>query len=195
MSELYFELKPFSTKTETGRKGTVGRFGEVTVSYPRKGWSDNASTLIELQLRGERLPPATYTSVGTNRPTLKEFQFLLDGHPVELHFNRRGLRNKDRAMKVACRGRSYEYIVAGTKKGSVLRRTDLKITMVRAKNTSGKGISSFYTVTGEADEIDLALAIVFEEVDTFDLTKFGATAAALNKIYNLPRTNEPTATD
>ncbi|MFD4761401.1 hypothetical protein ACFWOJ_21740 [Streptomyces sp. NPDC058439] len=195
MNEFKFELKPFTTKQEVGHKGTVGPFGEVTVAYMRKKWSDTTESKIELHLHGEQMPEATYRSLGTNQPTLKDPYLLLDGTPVELNFNKRAFRNKARALKLTYQERSFEYTVTGVGKGGILCRPGVKINIARTKNPTGKGISSFGTVTGEPDAIDLALAIVFEEVDTFDLTSSGAAAAALNKIYNLPRANDGNCAD
>ncbi|MCX4788549.1 hypothetical protein OG369_20960 [Streptomyces sp. NBC_01221] len=190
MNELRFELKQFSTKEENGRLGTVGPFGEVTVVFTRKKWRDRSvNNYTEVRVHGENMPGALYRAAGRPRPGLKDARLLIDGVPVGLDFNKRAFRNKTRALKLTCQGRTYEYTVTGVDKGSVLRRTGMEITITRDKSTTGKGHSSFGTVTGEADGVDLALAIVFEEVDTFDLTSMGAATAAFNRIVT-PRTTD-----
>ncbi|MDL2077660.1 hypothetical protein QNN03_14565 [Streptomyces sp. GXMU-J15] len=167
----------------------------MTLSYPRKRWSDTAETWIELHLYGGRIPEITYQSRGVGRPTLKDPLLLLGEHTVELDFNKHAFRAKARALKLAHQGRTYEYVATGANKGGTLRGSAVEITTTRNKNPTGKGVSTFGSATGEVDAIDLALAILFEEVDTFDLTSFGATATALNKIRNLARSNESASMD
>ncbi|MFJ5776537.1 hypothetical protein [Streptomyces sp. NPDC093094] len=195
MTELKFELKPFLTKKEAGRSGTVGDFGEVTLSYPRKKWSDTTETRIELRLHGESIPETTYRSHGRSQPTLKDPLLLLDGVTVDLDFNMRAFRARARALKLTYHERAYEYVVTRAKKVGTLRRAGAEITTTRAKNPTGKGFSTFGSAAGEVDAIDLALAIVFDEVDTFDLTALGATASALNRVRNLASSHDSASTD
>ncbi|WP_217140649.1 hypothetical protein [Streptomyces sp. AC627_RSS907] len=53
-------------------------------------------------------------------------------------------------------------------------------------------MSSISTATGEADPLGLALAIIFEGVDTLELTTAGAVSGRLNRLLYSPRWNEPT---
>ncbi len=190
MNEIMFELSPFSTKEEEGRAGTAGPFGDVTVSVPRRKRRDkNVSNYTEVRVHGEHIPEVLYRALGRPRPHLKDARLLIDGASVELDFNKNALRNKSRALKLTHQGRTYEYAVTGNRKGAVLRRTGAEITISREKSTTGKGVSSFGTASGNVEAIDLALAVVFEEVDTFDLTSFGAATTAFNRLVT-PRTND-----
>ncbi|MGW3494268.1 hypothetical protein [Streptomyces sp. NPDC001020] len=193
MTEFQFELRPFFHKVEHGRKGTVGPFGDVTVEAERKKPSVKAgSRQLEVRLYGDQMPEVVYRTVGPGRPTLKNARLTIDGNPAQLDFNTKALRSAARALKLTYQGRSYEYSVAGFEKGATLRRSDVLITLTRGKNSAGKGMSSFGTAIGDVDAVDLALAIVFEEVDTMELTPSGAVSGALNRLLN-PRSNEPSA--
>ncbi|MFE2936573.1 MULTISPECIES: hypothetical protein [unclassified Streptomyces] len=185
-----FELNQFSTKEEEGRAGTVGPFGEVTVSVPRRKWRDkNVSNYTEVRVHGENIPEVLYRALGRPRPCLKDALLLINGTSVDLVFNRKALRNKSRALNLTHQGCTYEYTVTGSRKGSVLRRTGAEITITRDKSKTGKGVSSFGTASGDVEAIDLALAVVFEEVETFDLTSLGAATTAFNWLVT-PRTND-----
>ncbi|MFE3151212.1 hypothetical protein ACFXJ6_31850 [Streptomyces sp. NPDC059218] len=190
MSEIKFELKPFTTKKESGRKGLVEPYGEVSLGYARKKWSTSTANPIELRLHGTNIPDATYTSLGAHRPTLKNPHLLLDSTPVEMSFKSRAFRKKDRVLRLSWLDRTYDYTVTGANKGSILRRPGVEVSIERKKNSSGKGLSSWGTATGESDAIDLALAIIFEEVDTMDLTTYAATLEVINKAIT-PRRHEP----
>ncbi|TGB06024.1 hypothetical protein [Streptomyces sp. MZ04] len=193
MTEFQFELKPFFRKTEHGRQGVVGAFGEVTVEAERKKRSiRTASRQLEVRLHGEQMPEVVYRTVGPGRPTLKNAVLAVDGHSVQLEFNSKAIRNTSRALKLSYQERLYEYIVTGFDKGAALRRPGVLISLTRGKNTAGKGMSTFGTVSGEADAVDLALAVIFEEVDTQELTTSGAASEAVNRLLN-PRANETPA--
>ncbi|WP_326656391.1 hypothetical protein [Streptomyces sp. NBC_00385] len=188
--EIAFELEPYSTKEEEGRAGTAGAFGEIAVASPRGKWRDKpVDNSTEIRVRGEKLPEVLYRAVGRPRPGLKDARLLIDGVPVELAFNERAFRNSARALQLTFQGRAYAYTVTGAEKGSVLRRTGMEISIIRGEGRGRKGRSSVGTIAGEADGIDLALAVIFEEVDTFALTSGGAAIAAFNWVVT-PRTTD-----
>jgi hypothetical protein len=190
MAEYRFELRPFFGKRQHGRKGVVGTFGEVTVEASRKKPSVKAgSRQLEVRLHGEQMPEVHYQTVGPGQPTLRNARITIDGHSVQLNFNGKGFRNVSRALKLTHQERSYEYVAARLERGGTLARPGVLISITRGKNTAGKGTSSFGVVTGAADAVDLALAILFEEVDTLELTTSGAVSGALNRLLN-PRSNE-----
>jgi hypothetical protein len=137
------------------------------------------------------MPVVSYQTVGPGRPTIRNARLTIDGDLVKLDFNSKGLRNTSRALRLTYQGRRYEYVAARLAEGGTLTRTGVLISLTRGKNSAGKGMSSFGAVTGEADAVDLALAILFEEVDTLELTTSGGVSAALNRLLN-PRSNEPT---
>ncbi|MFJ7626590.1 hypothetical protein ACIQZN_08885 [Streptomyces sp. NPDC097595] len=190
MSEITFELRPVITRKESGRRGLVGPYGEVTLGHTRIKWPWSAAKPLELRLHGAQVPDATYTSLSTYRPTLKAPHLVLDGTPVDMSFKSCAFRKKDRVLRLSWLDRTYDYTVTGMKKGAVLRRPGVEITTERRKNPAGKGLCSWGTATGECDAIDLALAVLFEEVDTFELTTYAAMSEVFNKVTT-PRRPEP----
>ncbi len=190
MTEFEFELKPFFHKSRRGRQGVVGALGNVTVEAEyRKRSIRTASRQLEVCLRGERVPEAVYRTIGPGRPTLRNATLAIDGQAVGLGFNGRGISNASRALRLKYQDQAYEYTVTGFDKGAVLRGPSTVISLTRRKNSTGKGMSTVGTVTGEADPVGIALSILFEEVDTVELTTSGASSHALNRILN-PRANE-----
>ncbi|MEW2266359.1 hypothetical protein ACGF5T_00090 [Streptomyces sp. NPDC047853] len=193
MTDFSFELTPFFLKKVYGHSGVVGGFGEVTVEVERrKGFSKTPGVHCEVRLRGDRMPEVTYRTVGPGRPTLKNSRLTADGHLCEMSYNSKGLSNSSRALRLICQERVYEYCVTSHGKGATLRRPGVAVTLNRAKSTAGKGMSSFGAATGEVDSLDLALAVVFEGVDTLELTTVGAVSETLNRLLYSPRRNEPT---
>ncbi|APY86967.1 hypothetical protein DCW30_30045 [Streptomyces alfalfae] len=190
MTEFEFELTPFFHKARRGRQGVVGAFGDVTVEAEyRKRSIKTASRQLDVRMQGERLPGAIYRTIGPGRPTLRNATLAVDGQAVRLDFNARGIRNAARALRLTYQDRSYEYAVTGFDKGAVLRGPGTVVSLTRRKSGTGPGMSTVGAVTGEADPIGIALAILFEEVDTIELTTSGAASHALNRILN-PRANE-----
>uniref|UniRef100_A0AAU2V4B8 Uncharacterized protein n=1 Tax=Streptomyces sp. NBC_00003 TaxID=2903608 RepID=A0AAU2V4B8_9ACTN len=193
MYKFEFELLKYSNKKETGHAGLVGPFGHVTTKLPKTTfWRGKGVTgCSEVQLDGEHLPHTLYRcDASAVRPTLEMGHLSIEGTEVPFDFNRRAFRNKSRALTIRWADRDYRYSVLQLDRRFALERSGAHIGFDRRKSSTGKGTSSFGVGTGNVDSIDLALAIIFEEVDTTALTSLGATSAAINKIYNLPRSNE-----
>lgn len=199
MSEFQFELEwyrgkklPGHAEKVHGLTGTVGAFGDVTVEVEwRKPGLKGGHRQYETRLYGERMPDVVFRTVGPPKPSLRNARFDVAGERVPLDYNAKALRNKDRALRMTCQGRSYEYVVAGFERGATLSRPGVEITMTRGKNPRGKGHGSFGTVTGaaEADALDLALAIVFEHIETRELTTSDRVSGLLGKVLD-PRPGE-----
>ncbi|MEL3944808.1 MULTISPECIES: hypothetical protein [Streptomyces] len=192
MADFQFELLRYTRKKVRGYSGTVGPFGEVTIeSEWRKGSIKTAHRQQEVRLLGEQMPEVVYRTVGPGRPMLRNARLLIEGELARLTFNSKAFRNKARALRIDCGERSYEYVVTRLAKGATLSRPGIEISFTRGKNAQGKwGCQG--TVSGEADALDLALAIVFEDVDTMELTTTGHATEAIHRFLN-PRSNEPIA--
>ncbi|NBE54035.1 hypothetical protein [Streptomyces boluensis] len=191
MTDFRFELRPFHRKRHSGREGLVGAFGAVAVEATWRKQSIRAgSRQLEVRLFGDHMPQVVYRTVGPGRPTLRNARLTIDGHAVQLTFNRGALSNASRALKLQYQDRSYAYVAAKSGKGGALSRPGVLITLARRDGSTGKGKNTFGTVTGNADVVDLALAVLFEEIDTLELTTSGAVSGALNRLLN-PRSNEP----
>ncbi|MFD5701238.1 hypothetical protein [Streptomyces lasiicapitis] len=171
--------------------GTVGPFGDVTVEVEgRKPALKGGHRQYEVRLYGERMPDVVYRTVGPARPSLKNARLDVDGERVPLAFDAKAVRNASRALRMTCRGRSYVYAVARFERGATLSRPGVEITTTRGTSSRGKGhAATFGTATGDADAVDLALALVFEHIETRELTASDRWSALLGKVLD-PRPEE-----
>lgn len=176
---LEFELMPFSISTKkelpkAGLKGDVGEFGHVTVERcpiyrPLEKGMDT------VQLSGPAFPEVRFRGKRrSGRPSLFKAELTVDGRPAELQLNTRALRKGHRALRIAYEDREYVYSVAGLGKAKVLERGDVQVTMESGQYIPSAGTVCTGTATGPFDAVDLAVAIVLEEVDTDVLTLGGA---------------------
>lgn len=197
MAEFQFELEwyrgkklPGHTEKVHGLTGTVGPFGDVTVEVEwRKPGLKGGHRQYEVRLFGERMPDVVYRTVGPAKPSLRNARFDVAGERVPLDFNAKAFRNASRALRMTCQGRPYAYAVAGFERAATLSRPGAGITMTRGKNPRGGGSGSFGTATGDADALDLALAIVFEHIETQELTASDRISGLLNRVLD-PRPGE-----
>ncbi|WP_395575332.1 hypothetical protein [Streptomyces sp. BK79] len=176
---LTFELSPYSVRPKkelptTGIKGDVGHFGAVVVERcplhrPLAQGMDTA------RLTGPAFPETIFRGKRrSGRPSLFKAELTLDGRPANLRFNARALRKEDRALHIAYEGRDYVYTVKGLGKERVLQREGVQVTMAPGCHVPPATTYSAGTATGPVDAVDLAIAIVLEEVDTDALTVGGA---------------------
>ncbi len=181
---LRFELTPYSVKPKkelpaVGLRGEVGRFGEVTVERcplfrPGDKGMDTA------RLSGPAFPETVFRGKRrSGRPSLFKAELTVDGRRAELRFNARALRKEDRALHIAYEGRAYVYSVEGLGKPRVLERPGVTVALEDGQFVPGAdGTPSAGTATGPVDAVDLAIALVLEQVDTDALTLGGAIASS-----------------
>ncbi|WP_234328213.1 hypothetical protein [Streptomyces sp. NRRL S-37] len=175
-----FELLPYRTEAtkrerpKAGVEGDVGPFGPVVVErcplhQPLEKGMDTARlsgpAFPETVLRGKRR---------SGRPSLFKAELTLDGRHAELRFNAKALKREDRVLRIAYDGREYAYSSEGLGKAKVLRREGVRVSIGLGRQIPPAGIAGAGTATGPVDAVDLALAIVLEEVDTDVLTLTGA---------------------
>ncbi|MGC5564977.1 hypothetical protein ACPYPG_19350 [Streptomyces sp. FR-108] len=159
---------------KAGIEGKVGDFGSVTVERcplyrPLEKGMDT------VRLSGPAFPEASFRGKRrSGRPSLFKAELTLGGRHAELRFNARALRKEDRALHIAYEGRKYLYSAEGLGKAKVLARGGIRITMEPGRFIPSAGTVRAGTATGPADAVDLAIAIVLEEVDTDVLTLGGA---------------------
>ncbi|KUF17561.1 hypothetical protein [Streptomyces silvensis] len=190
MTDYQFELRPYFQKKIRGRKGIVGAFEEVTVAAERrKGFARTTGVHMDVRVYGEKMPDLLYQTVGPGEPTLKNARLTLAGQPVRLHFDDKAYRTTARALHLDYQDRSYEYVVTRARKSASLSRPGVTVSLTRGPSPAKKGMSSFGSVTGEADAVDLALAVAFEEIDTGELTAGGAISSTVNRLL-FPGRNE-----
>ncbi|GGT95006.1 hypothetical protein [Streptomyces coeruleorubidus] len=174
-----FELTPYSVSTKkelpkAGVKGDVGHFGSVTVERcplyrPLEKGMDTASlsgpAFPETNFRGKRR---------SGKPSLFKAELTLGGRHAELRFNARALRKEDRALRIAYEGREYVYSSEEWGSVKVLEREGVRVSIEPGRHVPPTTTCRAGTATGPVDAMDLAIAIVLEEVDTEVLTLGGA---------------------
>ncbi|UOB11009.1 hypothetical protein MQE23_18885 [Streptomyces sp. HP-A2021] len=176
---LKFDLTPYriSSKKElpkAGIKGEVEHFGSFTVERcplyrPLEKGMDTA------RLSGPAFPETTFRGKRrSGQPSLFKAELTLDGRHAELRFNARALRKEDRALRIAYEGREYVYSVEGLGAANVLEREGVRVAIEPGQYIPSAGTVRAGTATGPVDAVDLAIAIVLEEVDTDVLTLGGA---------------------
>ncbi|MGX1542311.1 hypothetical protein [Streptomyces adustus] len=131
------------------------------------------------ELFGECLPHTEYTGIGSGYPSLSGAKLSVAGQDVSLRHNSLGLNRHTRALKLSYQDRSYTYTATGYAKPSQLVRDGVQITVGPGSTGSprDRGVRTGYAV-GTVDAVDLALALIFEVVDTSTLTLGGALVSA-----------------
>ncbi|NGO45756.1 hypothetical protein [Streptomyces ureilyticus] len=176
---LKFELLPYKITSkkelpQAGVKGDVGHFGSVTVERcplyrPLEKGMETA------RLSGPAFPETTFRGKRrSGQPSLFKAELTLDGRRAELRFNARALRKGDRALRIAYEGREYVYSSEELGSVKVLEREGVRVSIEPGRHVPPATTFSAGTATGPVDAVDLAIAIVLEEVDTEVLTLSGA---------------------
>lgn len=178
MGDFTFELEPFENGTQRGKRGTVGSFGDVMVFYVKPVRQQQSQLMPRTELVAERLPQTSVTGVGTGgRPSLTRAAMEVDGVAGTLKYNAFGIRRASRALHIGYADRHYTYTY--TKSMAIeLRREGAHVAIKRGRFVPGVGRYRAGSAQGAVDEIDLAIAIVFEAVDTDSLSLGTALASA-----------------
>lgn len=154
---LEFELLPYNTTPKKHSK-----------ELPKAGVKGDVG-------RGPAFPETTFRGKRRmGRPSLFKAELTLDGRPAELRFNGRALRKEDRALRIAYEGREYVYSVEELGSVAVLKREGVRVSIGPGRHVPPATTFRAGTATGPVDAVDLAIAIVLEEVDTDVLTLGGA---------------------
>ncbi|MFE2050354.1 hypothetical protein ACFXAS_17825 [Streptomyces sp. NPDC059459] len=177
---LRFELLPYSTRLRNelptaGLKGDVGCFGSVVVErcplyQPLGKGMDTA------RLSGPAFPETVFRGKRrSGRPSLFRAELSVGERPAELRFNARALRKTARVLRIAYGSREYVYSSRGLGKANVLERGDVRVSIELGRQIPPAALARAGTAIGAVDSVDLAMAIVLEEVDT-DVLTLGGTA-------------------
>lgn len=185
ISGFAFEMRPYSTKAEVGVEGIAGRFGRVATIRAKPRWRRKKDSCdFEVRLQGDHMPETVYRA----RLPIDDFRentsLTVDGVPVTFDFNRHAIRTRSRALRINYRDRSYRYTVVQPRREFVLERTGVTVALDAVKDAEGRKGRARHrvAVTGGADAIDIALAVVLREVDTTALTSFGAVLASVGAV-------------
>lgn len=177
MGDFTFELEPFENGAQRGKRGIVGPFGDVMVFYV-KPVRQQSQAMPRTELVAERLPQTSVTGVGAGgRPSLTRAVMEVGDVAVTLKYNSFGIRRASRALHITYANRDYTYTYT-TSMDIELRREGARVAIKRGRFVQGVGRYRTGSVHGAVDEVDLAIAIVFEAVDTDSLSLGTALASA-----------------
>ncbi|MET9362934.1 hypothetical protein ABZX93_18715 [Streptomyces sp. NPDC006632] len=183
MSDVTFELRSYWTKTHLGIAGPAGPFGEVSTRESRPRLRSKLQLPYQgVELLGDAMPEAAYRSPGTKTECTPDSTLTVDGVAAEFDFNRRALRNTSRALHIAWGERRYTYTVLRVFRSFALERDGVRVAF--QERTEGKERVHAGSVTGAADAVDLAIAVLFQRVDTSALTSVGAVSMALDAVFS-----------
>ncbi|MFJ2819419.1 hypothetical protein [Streptomyces sp. NPDC087294] len=173
VTDFEFELTPIMTRDAQGVRGKIGPFGEVDVrSILAVGTTQHNQTV----LAGERFPETVFSGGGSGGvPSLDGGWLQLNGVPVRIDLRVKGVRKGSRWLDMWYLDRQYTYKSGGQGKEAVLSRGSVTVTIDRA--VGRQGVERVGKAEGEADATDLAMALIFEQVDTACLTLTGALLA------------------
>ncbi|MEU2767084.1 MULTISPECIES: hypothetical protein [Streptomyces] len=158
---------------KSGVTGDIGVFGPVAVE--RSALYNPLNKGMETAwLSGQAFPKTVFRGKRrSGQPSLHKAELTLAGKPAELRFNSRALRKEARRLHIAYERRTYVYSVERPGKPRVLEREGAKVEIEISRHMPPTGYVSPGTATGSVDAVDLAIAIVLEEVDTDVLTLVG----------------------
>ncbi|MGX1813736.1 hypothetical protein ACWIGD_07700 [Streptomyces albidoflavus] len=176
---MKFELAAYENggnarDAKEGLQGAVGRFGYVIVEHA-KVYRRAERGMDSVRLSGPSFPVTVFRGKRRNsQPSLAKAELTLDARPVGLRFNSRAVRKQDRALRISYDGREYIYSSDGMGKPNSLVRDGVRITLELGDFIPSVGMCRNGEAVGPVDPVDLAIAIVLEEVDTDALTLSGA---------------------
>ncbi|MEU6108989.1 hypothetical protein ABZ853_11385 [Streptomyces albidoflavus] len=174
-----FELVEYRSKggrdgDKAGLTGDLGVFGPVAVERFTL-YNPLSRGMDTVTLTGPALPETVFRGKRrAGQPSLFKASLTVGGQRAELHFNSRALRKSARRLHIAFEGRAYVYSVEGLGHPRVLERDGAKVEIPNALYMPPKGYVGRGVATGQVDAVDLAIAIVLEEVDTDVLTLTGS---------------------
>jgi hypothetical protein len=162
--------------------GQVNGLGVIQVAFPTEH-SDYPSEYCEVAVTGENFPLVTYLGLRyLRRPLLARGELRVDWDPAELSRNVWWPGRKGRGLRIQVKGREYTYVERGSRRVHELVRPGVGILMRRSSWTTPRTISG--TCQGEADALDISVALVFEAVYTRNLSTPGALLSLPGRFLN-----------
>ncbi|MFJ8715103.1 hypothetical protein ACIRD9_18250 [Streptomyces violaceus] len=162
--------------------GHVEGLGRIELTFPTE-YSDYTSEYCEVAVSGESFPLTTYLGLRyLRRPLLASGELRVDWDPAELSRNVWWLGRRGRALRILAKGRAYTYAERGGKRSHELVRSGAVVHMRRSSWSNPRTLSG--TCLGEADALDISLALVLEGVYTRNLTTRGALVSLPGRFLN-----------
>lgn len=170
MNDFTFELEPFENDAQWGMRGLIGPYGETMVFHVKPVKEHTRGAMLRTHLVSEHLPETYVDGIGMGgRPSTVKATMQVGGVAGTLKYNSFGLRRTSRALHITYSGRLYTY--SYTKGLNVeLSRSGAQVAIKTGRFVRGTGHYRNGSIQGAVDEVDLAIAIVFEAVDTGPLS-------------------------
>ncbi|MFJ6553863.1 hypothetical protein ACIQNT_16700 [Streptomyces luteogriseus] len=162
--------------------GDVGGLGRVELAFPAEH-SDYPSEYCEVAVSGESFPLVTYLGLRyLRRPLLARGELRVDWDPADLSRNVWWPGRGGRALRIRLKERTYTYVERGGKRRHELVRPGASVHMTRSSWRNPSTISG--TWTGDADALDIGVALVLEGVYTRNLSLSGALVSLPGRFFN-----------
>ncbi|MFF7450628.1 MULTISPECIES: hypothetical protein [unclassified Streptomyces] len=187
MSTVTFELRRAETvKGARGEVlswvGDVAGLGHIELVFPAD-YSHYPSEYTEVAVRGDSVPLTTYIGLGyLQRPLLARGELNIDWEPAALSRQAWRFGRDARALRIRVKGRTYAYVQRGGKRRHELVRPGAAVHMRRSSWVKPRTITG--TCLGEADALDISIALVLEGVYTRNLSVTGALVSLPGRILN-----------
>jgi hypothetical protein len=167
MPHFTFELEPFDNQAQQGHRGTVGPYGEVMAFHIKPVGPTRPNQMMRVEMLAEHLPEVRIEGIGVEgRPSLHKGTIHIGGTPGTLAYNSLGMTRAARALHIEHGARQWTFMY--TKRltdDKELRRPGMRIAARAGVPVDRVGIGRHFTVHGDADETDLAIAIALQRVD------------------------------
>lgn len=162
--------------------GQVGGLGRIELAFPTEH-SDYPSEYCEVAVSGESLPLVTYLGLRyLRRPLLARGELRVDWDPADLSRNVWWPGKKGRALHISVKGRTYSYVERSGKRSHQLIRPGVSVRMTRSSWRNPNTLSGAWS--GDADALDIGIAIVLEGVYTRNLSLPGALVSLPGRFLN-----------
>ncbi len=162
--------------------GQVNGLGEIQLALPTE-YGDHPPEYCEVAVSGQAFPLATYLGLlFLRRPLLARGELRLDWDTAELSRSVWWPGKKGRALRVRVKERTYTYAQLGGKRSHELTRSGAGVRMSRSSWTNPRAISG--TCLGDADALDISIALVMEGVYTRNLSASGALVSLPGRFLN-----------
>ncbi|MEU0999294.1 hypothetical protein [Streptomyces tibetensis] len=156
--------------------------GRIELAFPTEH-SDYPSEYCEVAVTGEGFPLVTYLGLRyLRRPLLARGELRVDWDPADLSRNVWWPGKKGRALHIKVKGRTYTYAEWGGKRRHELVRPGASVRITRSSWRNPSTLSG--TWSGEADALDIGVALVLEGVYTRNLSLPGTLVSLPGRFLN-----------
>ncbi|MER5829252.1 hypothetical protein ABT116_00205 [Streptomyces sp. NPDC002130] len=156
--------------------------GRIELAFPTEH-SDYPSEYCEVAVSGEGFPLVTYLGLRyLRRPLLARGELRVDWDPADLSRNVWWPGKSGRALRIRVKGRTYTYAERGGKRRHELVRPGAEVRITRSSWRNPSTLSG--TWSGEADALDISIALVLEGVYTRNLSLPGALVSLPGRFLN-----------